>query len=276
MKSASLAALVVLATLAPPARAEGENVRVCIAASTNGQALRQQGKLLAAREEMIACARDACPPIVRSHCARWLAEVDAAIPSIVVRAEDAGGTDILGARLSIDGRPAKLDGQPVRLDPGQHAVTIEVDRGARKEERVLVVEGQASRLVTVRLPGTARATAPAREAPTATQRHVPAGAWVLGAAGIVSLGAASYFGVTAQNDLHTLQTTCSPHCTDSATQSGRTDAGLFYATLGAGGAAVAGALVWALAFPRTEASAGAQVGFVPLGGGAMTTLVLKY
>src|ERR1700729_2803743 len=133
MKAASLAALVAFALLSPSARAE-DTVHVCIAASTAGQTLRKQGKLLAARDQMIACARDACPAIVRSHCARWLSEVDAAIPSVVVRAEDAAAGAAIDARLSIDGRPGKLDGQPVRLDPGEHTLSIENDHGARKDE----------------------------------------------------------------------------------------------------------------------------------------------
>src|ERR1700678_4573205 len=116
MKAAplALAALAAGCTLGHAAKAD-DTVRVCIAASTDGQTLRKQGRLLAAREEMIACARDACPPIVRSHCARWLSEVDAATPSVVVRAEDPAGADVMGARLFIDGRPGKLDGQAVRL-----------------------------------------------------------------------------------------------------------------------------------------------------------------
>jgi hypothetical protein len=132
----SVAALAALSTLAPSPRAladgpGGELVRACIASSTNGQTLRNQGKLVAARDEMIACARDACPAIVRSHCARWLTEIDAAIPSVVVRAVDASGADMIGAKLAIDGRAVKLDGQAVRLDPGPHTVAIESDRSRR-------------------------------------------------------------------------------------------------------------------------------------------------
>ncbi len=266
-------ALALAATLAVAPRAQADDsVRACIAASTDGQTLRKQGKLLAARERMIACARDACPSIVRSHCARWLSEVDAAIPSVVVRAVDATGADAIGARLSIDGQAGKLDGQPVRLDPGEHTISVEGERGARQEERVLLVEGEASRKVALRLPA---ASAPER---AGRSRVIPAGAWILGGVGAAALGAATYFGVAASRQLSDLGATCSPRCTDAQTQPGRTDALLFDALLGTGAAAVAGALVWALAFPSTaaEAASAPRLYVQPVAGGALTALRVSY
>ena len=235
MKAASLALVAFAAwtTFASKSRAD-DTVRTCIAASTEGQTLRKSGKLLASRDQMIACSRDACPAIVRSHCARWLTEVDAGIPSVVIRAEDATGADVLDAQLSIDGQPAKLDGQPVRLDPGQHTVAVESDRNGRKEERVLLAEGEKSRLVTLRFPPVPVAAAPHDDAPApresggTTKRHSDRrrffGRRRNGRARSV---AATYFGVTASSDLSTLKSTCSPHCTDTAAHPGRTNALLF-------------------------------------------------
>jgi hypothetical protein len=274
MRPALLGAALFL--LAPSVRAEGDAVRACIAASTDGQGLRQKGQLLAAREQMIACARDACPSIVRSHCARWLGEIDAAIPSIVVRAEDASGRDVLGARLAIDGRPATLDGKPVRLDPGPHVVAVEVQGGSRKEEQVLVVEGEASRRVTIRMPDRPAASPPLAREPSVVRRHVPTGAWVLGAAGVVSLGVATYFGIAAGNDLRSLQTTCSPHCSQAATQPGRADAAAFDVLLGVGVAAIVGAVTWAVALPSRETTASAEVGVLLLPGGGMAQAGLRF
>src|SRR5258708_17774735 len=75
----------------------------CIAASTEGQTLRKDEKLLEARDQILVCARDVCPGIVKSHCARWLTEIEEQIPSIVVRAQNAAGADLTDARLTIDG-----------------------------------------------------------------------------------------------------------------------------------------------------------------------------
>lgn len=281
MKAASRAAVAALAlfasvaSVAPEAKAD-DSVRACIAASTDGQTLRQQGKLLAAREQMIACARDACPGVVRSHCARWLKEVETAIPSVVVRAEDATGADAIGAHLTIDGHPQRLDGQPVRLDPGPHTVTVQSDAGAgaRKEEHLLLLEGEASRRVIVRLP----ATAPVAGAGASPGRTIPLGAWILGGAGIVALGGATYFGLTAKSDLDGLQSPsgCSPHCSDARTQPGRTDALVFDVLLGVGATAVAAAVFWAIAFPSLashadDATPSVQVGVRPLPGGGFAS-----
>jgi hypothetical protein len=189
--------------------------------------------------------------------------------------------DAIGARLSIDGRPGKLDGQPVRLDPGEHTVTVENDRGARKQERVLLVEGEAARRVTLRFAAPVVASAPkeppAREEPAPT-RHVPLGAWILGGTGVAALGVATYFGLAANGALNDLKATCSPHCTEAQTHPGRTDAAIFDVLLGTGAAAVAGALVWGLAFPSTTVTrtAAPRLELRPLAGGAFTALTFSY
>jgi hypothetical protein len=273
MKAASLAvvALALLGPLAPAARAD-DTVRVCIAASTEGQTLRQQGELRKAREQMIACARDACPPVVRSHCARWLKEIEAAIPGVVVRAVDPSGADVIGARVTIDGHAGRLDGQPVRLDPGPHTIAIETDAGARKEEHVLLLEGESSRRVIVRLPAVLGASAPS------SSRQVPLGAWILGGAGLLALGGATVFGLVAKSDLDGLQSSCSPHCSDAQTQPGRSSALTFDVLLGVGSAAVAGALVWAIAFPARSDDPAASLQLVvrPLAGGGLASFGLSY
>ncbi|MGD0527071.1 MAG: hypothetical protein ABSE49_18145 [Polyangiaceae bacterium] len=249
-----------------PVRAD-ETVRACIDASTAGQTLRQQGHLLEARSQMIACARDACPGVVRAHCVRWLGEIDNRIPSIVVRGQDAAGKDLVDARVVIDGKPGKMDGLAVPLDPGEHVVAVE-SRAGRKEERVILIEGEASRLVMLRVGGKVRPP-PVATSPQGTR--VPLGAWILGGAGIAALGVGTYFGIAANNQLQYLNSHCSPNCTQTQTQPGRTDALAFYALLGGGGAAVGAALVWALAFPS-----GPAVEAQPVARGVVGSLALRF
>jgi hypothetical protein len=266
----------VVTLLAPsPAGAE-DNVHTCIDASTSGQTLRNAGKLVAARQQMIQCARDACPTIVRSHCARWLGEIEGMIPSIVVRAQDAAGADLVDARVSIDGAPGKLDGQPVSLDPGPHTVTVSSATGAVQESKVLLVAGDRSRLVTLRFKPE-RTAAPAAQ-PSPSARHVPVGAWILGGAGIVALGTGAAFVVAASSQLDQLKSSCSPHCSSAQTQPGRTDSLAGDILLGAGGAALGAALVWAFVFPSvsSDTSTGMQVRIAPLLGGAATSFALRW
>src|ERR1700753_253840 len=82
-----------------------EDTQACVAASTQGQTDRDEGRLLAAREQLLMCAREACPSIVRKSCADWLSELSGRIPSVVVRVQEAGQRDVTDARVTLDGRP---------------------------------------------------------------------------------------------------------------------------------------------------------------------------
>jgi hypothetical protein len=268
-----------LLLLAPSAQAQ-DTVHACIDASTKGQTLRKSGKLLDARQQMIACARDACPAIVRTHCAGWLGEVEALIPTVVVRAQDATGSDLIDARVAIDGKHGKLDGQPVPLDPGEHEISVQTADGATLDTKVLLVAGEKSRLVTLRLPARPAAVTAAPTAAVAgpSTHHVPVGAWFLGGAGVVSLGVGTAFVLAASNQLSMLRSTCSPNCSSAQTQPGRTDSLLGDILLGAGAAGLGAAIVWALAFPSSssEAAGAAQLQLSPLLGGAMTSVTVRY
>jgi hypothetical protein len=271
MRRAGLVVGAAVALSFAPARAAlaEDAVRVCIDASTQGQTLRQQGHLLGARDRMIECARDACPAVVRSHCARWLGEIENRIPSVVVRAQDASGADLVDARVLIDGHASKLDGRAVPLDPGQHVVAVE-HGGTRKEERVILVEGEASRLVMLRFaPPPPGMPVEAPLAPPAHTGGVPTATWILGGVGLAALGAATYFGLAAKGQLDHLDATCSPNCTDAQTQPGRTDALAFDILLATGGAAIGAAIVWALAFPPS-------VEIRPTAHGAAASWTLRY
>jgi hypothetical protein len=262
------AAAAISFSLATPARAD-DRVQVCIDASTQGQTLRQQGHLLSARDQMIACANDACPKIVRSHCARWLGELDDRIPSVIVRAQDASGTDLVDAHVLIDGKVVKIDGRAIPLDPGEHVVSLD-SGAAHKEEHVILIEGEASRLVEMRLGAPASATKPVDlPPPAATSTRVPTAAWILGGVGLVALGGATYFGFAAKGQLDDLNTSCTPHCVDSQTQTGRHDALAFDVLAGVGGVAIGAALVWALAFPT-------NVEIEPVSRGALAAWTLRY
>jgi hypothetical protein len=265
----SAAAFAASSLFAATAAVADDRVQACIDASTQGQTLRQQGHLLGAREQMITCASDGCPKVVRAHCARWLGELDDRIPSVIVRARDASGDDLVDANVLVDGKPIKIDGRALPLDPGEHLVSI--DRGGlHKEERVILIEGEASRLVELRL---APASSPNRPVdlppPPSSTRRVPTAAWVLGGVGLVALGGATFFGFAAKSQLDDLDSSCAPHCVDSQTQTGRHDALAFDVLLGAGGVAVGAALVWALAFP-------ANVEIEPTPRGALAAWTLRY
>jgi hypothetical protein len=276
--------------------------RACIAASTQGQTLRSDEKLIEAREQMLICARDTCPAVVRTHCTKWLAEIEEKIPSIVVRPQDASGGDVIDASIVIDGKPAKLDGKPVSLDPGPHVIQIERADGTRKEEHVLLADREKSRLIVVIViagrAGNGAATgasaassgasssrpgaASSEPSGTGAEPHkggVPTGAWILGGVGIVALGSFTYFGLSAKSALDTLKTTCSPNCTSSQTSPGRTKALVADISLGAGVLAIGGAVIWAILANsgKSEAAASApMIDVQPMVGGAYGSVTARY
>src|SRR5262249_25472165 len=84
--------LLVFALVALGARSVSAEERDnCLAEHVDGQELLRQGHLRAARAVFRGCARDACPAAVRVDCAQFDAEVDGAIPTLVLRARDEAG-----------------------------------------------------------------------------------------------------------------------------------------------------------------------------------------
>src|SRR5258707_7177981 len=95
----------------------------CLWSYEQGQRLRDRGKLIETREKLLVCAQDVCPELARKDCERWLREVDASTPSVVVRARDPEGRDAVDVQMWVDGSPflRRLDGRARPLDPGVHS-----------------------------------------------------------------------------------------------------------------------------------------------------------
>jgi len=92
-----------------------------------GQVMRNNGKLLRAREILSTCATDACDGAaadcedIRAYCKNKLAELAPDIPSITVRVEDDRGLPIHDASVLVDTVPIDPSG-PFDVDPGAHLV----------------------------------------------------------------------------------------------------------------------------------------------------------
>jgi hypothetical protein len=134
--------------------------RVCNDAHAQAETLRETYKLLSARGQLEMCARTECSWFVREDCARWLKEVEARIPSVVLAAKDAAGLDRVDVDVTMDGVPlvTELDARPVDVDPGVHVFVFDSAFG-RAERKVTVTEGAKAQQVAVTL-GAAVVTAP--------------------------------------------------------------------------------------------------------------------
>lgn len=145
MRLARLGALA--AVLFASANASAQNVKeTCADASERGQKLVDAHELLEARNAFIACAQASCPEAVRRDCQTQLDDVKKNVPSLIVRVKGADGSDVAQGAVSLDGVSiGVLDGQDLELDPGPHAIRIDLPDGHRFERRVIVAPGERSR-----------------------------------------------------------------------------------------------------------------------------------
>lgn len=223
LPTASALALCVVAT---SAHAAEPSKKECVNANESGQDLRQSGKLREARAALAVCMSPRCPRPVREDCAQRLADIEAALPTLVFIAKDADGNDLRDVRVGMDGQDLTAsDGTAVAIDPGDHAFTFTKEGLPPATRDVVVHEGDKNRRIQVTLAApaatpetkTSQTAAPAnangsREtrglfgvAPS-TQRNIGLG---VGIAGAVGLGVGSVFGIWAKITYdHALGTEC--------------------------------------------------------------------
>ncbi|HEY6464087.1 MAG TPA: hypothetical protein VIY73_28155 [Polyangiaceae bacterium] len=252
-----VAASLLLAALltAPFAHADPPSkVDACVSAAEAAQHQRKAAHLRDARASLVACAQSECPRVVRDDCSRWLAEVDEALPTVVMRARDSLGHDLTAVRVSLDGAPLveRLDGKAVAIDPGEHTLRFESPDHVGVEQRIVVVEGQHERLVDVVFPAAgAIAVPPASAPPPERTTHRPVASYVVGGFGVLSLGAFATFDALAWSSLHRLQGTCGTQCAPDQTDAGRRDVVVAATALGVGVVAL-GVAAWMFFHPRQE------------------------
>lgn len=218
------AALLALAALAPPARADTTDR--CIAESETGQRLVLTRHFVDARAHLIACGRADCPTAISADCIERLHQAEASAATIVL-------VGAPGDRAFVDDAAAPL-GEAVWLDPGVHRIRFE--RGDQRETTtVTVAEGARLQRIAAAFP------APRRS-------HVPLG---LAIAGGVALAGAGAFGLVARSYRDDERSACaSPtSCNDYAAAQHAYDSASSYATAStvaviAGGALLAAAAAW--------------------------------
>jgi hypothetical protein len=183
-------------------------VEACIDHHAGAQELRMAGKLLESRQEMRACAAEACPALLQRDCVSWLERIEAQIPSITFRVSVDGQSRTDG-EVSIDGvpHPELTSGKAVELDPGKHRLRVVLPGVAPFEEELVWTEGERYRMVEVTLSSPARHVSKVE-----THRPVPLASYLLGG---VAAAAAINGGIWAASSLslrHDLEDTCAPRC----------------------------------------------------------------
>jgi hypothetical protein len=253
----ALAACALASLVARTTGAADKTSLACIRAAEEGQAARDGGQLLRAREIFAACATRECPAMLRRDCTAWLEDARRQTPSIVVVARDTAGRDVVDAQVSVDGvvRLPQLDGSAIELDPGQHLVRVSLGEGARsqlpgadpQEQRILLAPGEKNRTINVTFfrpppaPSVAPVPTPPPQAPPPapppqrTHGHgLPAGSYLLGGLGLAALGVFGTFGILGLTDANHLRATCVPACQSAEVDAVRTKLQVADVALGVG------------------------------------------
>jgi hypothetical protein len=266
--------------IAPSARA-AESKDTCFDSYEQAQRLRKSGDLRGARDKLAVCKADACPDFVRKDCKQWAGEVDAALPTIVVRAKDASGKPIDDARVYVDGEKVadRVDGKPIAVNPGEH--TVRVEAGDRKSEQKITAK-EKDRDVPVDVAIEAekkRDDTPPPPPPPAPESHgLPVATYVLGGVAIAGVGAFVAFGLSGKSD-----ESCKPTCTRSQVDTLRRAYLLADVSLLVSLAAGGGALYFALSSKhgaKSDAPAASQARVVvralPIVGGGFVSAGVIY
>jgi hypothetical protein len=267
----ALFAILVTGVATTPARA-ADDKQACSAAYDQTQALRQAGKLSAARQQAVACMRDTCAEFVRTDCTRWLGEIDTSVPTVVFEITDVHGKDTAAVRVWLDGKPwlDKLDVKAVPMDPGDHTLRYEIDGASPHEESVRIREGEKNRKLVFsfqQLPSTAPLQAPPTSSGAGVTPKPSAAPWVVGGLGVAGLIVGGIFGgltLAAQSAVRTgcndTTHTCTP-AGHSAAENGKTFGPVSTVGLAVGGVGVVTSIVL---FATRKPSSGARVGMGPL------------
>jgi hypothetical protein len=275
----ALSAGAIALTAASEARATDEK-QVCVRAVEHAQLVRLDGKLREAREGFMTCARAVCPGAIREDCTRWVTEVEASLPTVVIDAVWTDGRDVVGLTATLDGQPLPdaAGGRAVALDPGSHTFRFAAPGAAAVETRNVIREGEKNRVLHVAftpvaltvLPTPTPRTGPMESPPppppamwplksaderppSSRRRPVPASAFVVGGFALAGFGGFAYAGLAGIGQLNHLRATCAPSCDPSAVNSARQEI-LVGDILGYVALAAAGVATW-LVLTRPEVPA---------------------
>jgi len=251
------------------ARADDPTLSACIAANEASIQRRSEHKLVDARAQSQKCATDACPALLRGACAKRIAQIDAALPTIAFDVKDATGA-VVAVTVSMDGHPLPdaPPGTALPADPGEHRFTFEVAGQPPVDRTIVLREGEHDRhepvVVVLAPPSPAPAPLPVTPAPGpdagssrwSTQKTL---AVVASGAGVAGIAVGSVFALMARSSWSASQNECpsSANCLHYAQAVNDHDAAASSATVAtiavaAGAAALAaGAVLWFTA-PRAE------------------------
>jgi hypothetical protein len=283
------------------------------ACSKNAEQAREHvlaGRLRRARAAYAECAQSRCGALRSQQCRSALLQLDADTPTVIPVATDRNGVPQVDVSVSVDGEPltTHTDGRSVEVDPGMHDFSFRTAQGDVQSEKVLILQGQRNRVLSVQLlrsaapaapspapplpppseaappssgsashtPLAPAARAPVEDAPSGSgeSRPTPLLAYVVGGAGLAAVGSSLLLAHWGRED-NLLLDRCAPNCSRESVDHVRH---LYIAadiTLGAGVVAL-GAATWLyLSRPEVEDTRSARTyrfDVRPIASGAFATV----
>jgi hypothetical protein len=139
------------------ASAGADDKTSCSNAYVAAQTRRSEHRLLAARDQLRACARQECANFMQGQmikdCAEWLGQVEGSIPSVVLAASDASGADLTDVTVRLDGVivARRLDGAALDVDPGSHVFSFDAPGAPTVTDSAVVLEGTKNQVIRATL-----------------------------------------------------------------------------------------------------------------------------
>lgn len=267
-----IAAVAVALLLVPSvAHAADPDRKACLAAVDEGQKLRDDGKLTDAKKQFLTCSAKTCGAAVSKQCEEWYAEAEKDVPSVLFRAKDGAGKELVDVKVIVDGKKISdsIGAQPLPLDPREHTIRFERADGAGVEDKFVLRVGEKNRMIELAFQPAPVAVAPPPPPPAPESKlHVPLLGWVGGGVFVAGAATTVIFAVLAHSKESDLRSSCAPHCTSDDRDGVKTkltiaNVGMF---VGIAGLAFGGVMTFlANRQPEKTGSAGVHVAVGPTG-----------
>lgn len=168
--------------VAGPSRA-ADKPKASAACNTAGQsvhvahAAEAAGRTAEAVEAYRTCSEVTGCGWLALKCEAKIKLLQSKLPTIVLVVNDDSGQPLVDVDVKVDGvlRTSKLNGLGLAIEPGLHELSFSTSAGAGTSEKVMVVEGQHDRVVTVTMHASGAKSAPtAAAAPASPAEPSPA------------------------------------------------------------------------------------------------------
>ena len=244
MRSLSWLSLGVMGTLLLGRASAAENLQDCAQAYERAQEEKKTGQLISALTQLKTCVALECPAFIREDCARWMAQAESALPTVVFPIDE-DGNDLTDVAILCDSKPltGKLNGKAVPVDPGLHAFSFQAPGHASVERKVLAREGEHNRIIKVVFnsttkihtplepPSASSGTAFQAETDTRSRKLAP---YAFAGVGILGLAGFTTFAFLGNSQARDLERSCSPNCQPGQVDSVKTKYHLADVSLGVG------------------------------------------